>query len=69
MFTKIGRAVLEKSCPEKCVRKKMIKEKEQSDRRKVFCWTGKTLIIILIITSMKTIVFSGNGRLCYHFQI
>lgn len=28
MFTKIDRAVLEKSCPEKCVRKKMIKEKE-----------------------------------------
>lgn len=28
MFTKIGRAVLEKSCPEKCVRKKMIREKE-----------------------------------------
>lgn len=28
MFTKIGRAVLEKSCPQKCVRKKIIREKE-----------------------------------------
>lgn len=28
MFTKIGRAVLEKSCPQKCVRTKMIREKE-----------------------------------------